>query len=86
MLRSNGSKRRLAEGVQQSVAADNPSRPGDEHPQDSELATCERDRVAEFADKHAAVEIEDEARETHRQCDLRRRLEAVKFRIVAHER
>jgi hypothetical protein len=31
----------VGEGVQQSVAADNPSWPGDEHPQYSELASCE---------------------------------------------
>jgi hypothetical protein len=56
----------------QSVAADDPSRPGDEHPQESELATGEGDRVTGIAAEPAGIEIEDEAREAHRECGFPR--------------
>ena len=56
----------FGEGVQQSVAADHPSGPGDEHPQQSELPARQRDRLAGLAGEHAGLEIEHEAREAQR--------------------
>jgi hypothetical protein len=46
--------------------------PGDEHPQESELATGEGDRVTGIAAEPAGIEIEDEAREAHRECGFPR--------------
>ncbi len=56
----------LGEGVQQSVAADHPSGPGDEHPQQSELSACQRDRLAGLARERAGVKIEYEGSKTQR--------------------
>ncbi len=50
----------MGEGVHESVAANHPPWPTDEHPQHSKLAACERDSLAGFAGKDAGVEVEDE--------------------------
>ena len=71
------------QGVQEYVPAKDPARPGDEDAQQRELAARQRDRLAGFALKRAAVEIEDQARETQRLC-LVPRLGAVgvdRFRV-----
>jgi hypothetical protein len=75
----------VGEGVEQRVAAENPSWPGDEHPHDSEFAPCERDHLAGLAGERAGVEIEDEAREAHERCGFLRKLD-VKPRSFAHRR
>ena len=76
----------VGEGVQQSVAADNPSWPGDEHPQYSELASCKRHWFARLAGQQASIEVEDEPGKAHDRSGFPRRLNAVKSRSVAHER
>ena len=55
----------VGERVQQSVAADDPPWPGDEHPQESKLAAGERDHLPGFVGQHAGVKIEGERGEAH---------------------
>ena len=50
----------VGESVQQSVAADNSSWPRDEHPQKSELAARQRDRLARIAGERTGVEVENQ--------------------------
>jgi hypothetical protein len=76
----------VRERVQQSVAADNPTWSGDEHPQYSELASCKRHRFARVAGQQASVKVEEEPGEAHDRFGFPRRLYAVKSRSVAHER
>jgi hypothetical protein len=72
MLRSNGSKRRLVKASNRVSRLMTRPGPGDEHPQESELATGEGDRVTGIAAEPAGIEIEDEAREAHRECGFPR--------------
>ena len=74
------------EGVQESVAADHPSRAGDERPQDCELAARQLDRIAGLAGEHASVEVEDKAGKAQRRCGFSRLLDPVKSRNFAHRR
>jgi hypothetical protein len=56
----------VGEGVQQTVAADDPSWPADEHPQQSQLAPRQRDRLTGIAGEPASLENQDEAGEMQR--------------------
>src|SRR5271165_286319 len=75
--------------VQQCVPAQHATRPGDEHPEQRELAAGQRDGVARLTSQRAGVEIEDEAGKPHRRLRFARRLYAfsiARFRDVPHGR